>query len=58
MLYVWYRKHRRDWDTIHGENDIIETREELASAKKKLHTWGKHTCLVMRTDYLRDCEVR
>ena len=25
MLYVWYPKHRKDWDTIHQENDVIET---------------------------------
>ena len=56
MLYVWYQKHRQDWDTIHEENDIIETREELASAKMKLRQC-KHTCLVMRTEYPRDYEI-
>ena len=56
MLYVWYPKHRKDRDTIHEENYIIETREELASVKKQLKQ-GKHTCLVMRTEHPRDCEI-
>ena len=25
MLYIWYPKKQRDWDTIHEENDVIET---------------------------------
>ena len=25
MLHVWYPKKRGDWDTIHEENDVIET---------------------------------
>ena len=33
MLYVWYPKKRGDWDTIHEENDVIKTREELANVK-------------------------
>ena len=57
MLYVWYLKHRQDWDTIHEENDVNETREELANTKKQLRQ-GKHTCLVMRTEYPRDYEIR
>ena len=36
MLYVWYPEYRKDWDTIHEENDVIEMREELSSAKKQL----------------------
>ena len=57
MLYVWYLKKRGDWDTIHEENDVIEMSEELASVKKKL-IWGKHTCLVMRTEHPRVYEIR
>ena len=56
MPYVWYPKNQKDWDTIHEENDVIETREELASVKKNLKQ-GKHTCLVMRTEYLRDYKI-
>ena len=48
MLYVWYPKKRGDWDTIHDENDIIETREKLVSIKKQLKR-GKHACLLMST---------
>ena len=29
MLYVWYPNNRTDLNTIHEENDIIETKEEL-----------------------------
>ena len=36
MLYVWYPKNRTDLNTIHEENDVIETPEELARVKKKL----------------------
>ena len=36
ILYVWCPKHRKDWDTIHEENDDIETPEELASVRKQL----------------------
>ena len=56
MLYVWYPKKRGDWGTIHEENDIIGTREELASAKKQLKQ-GKHTCLVMRMEHPKNYEV-
>ena len=27
MLYVWYPKNRTDLNTIHEENDVIETEE-------------------------------
>ena len=55
MLYVWYLKQRGDWNAIHEENGIIETSEEVASVKKQLKQ-GKHTCLVMRTEYPRAYE--
>ena len=48
MLYVWYPKNRTGLNTIHEENDIIET-GELARGKAQL-TWGKHTCLIMRME--------
>ena len=51
MLHIWYPKKQGDWDTIH-KNDVIETSEELANVKKLLK-WGKHTCLVMRTEHPR-----
>ena len=51
MLYVWYPKNRTDLNTIHEENDIIET-EKLARVKAQLK-WGKHTCLIMRMEHLR-----
>ena len=35
MLYVWYPKNRTDLNTIHEENDIIET-GELARVKAEL----------------------
>ena len=57
MLYIWYSKKWGDWDTIHKENDIIETREELASVKKQLKQ-GKHPCLIMRTEHLRAYKIR
>ena len=56
MLYVWYPKKRRDWDTIHEEDNVIETREELANIKKQLKQ-GKNACLVMRTEHPRDYEI-
>ena len=36
MLYVWYPKNRKDLNTIHKENDIIEMQEELARVKEAL----------------------
>ena len=45
MIYVWYPKNRTDLNTIHEENDIIET-VELARVKAELKL-GKHTCLIM-----------
>ena len=51
MLYVWYPKNRTDLNTIHEENDIIET-GELARVKAQLK-WGKHTCLIMRMGHPR-----
>ena len=52
MLYVWYPKNRTDLNTIHEENDVIETKEELARVKKELKL-GKHTCLIMRMEHPR-----
>ena len=49
MLYVWYPKNRTDLNTIHEENDVIEM-GELATVKAQLK-WGKHTCLIMRTEH-------
>ena len=51
MLYVWYPKNRTDLNTIHEENDIIET-GELARVKAELKL-GKHTCLIMRMEHPR-----
>ena len=51
MLYVWYPKHRTDFNVIHEKNDIIETRE-LARVKAQLKR-GKHTCLIMRMEHPR-----
>ena len=51
MLYVWYPKNRTDLNTIHEENDLIET-GELARVKAKTKT-GKHTCLIMRMEHPR-----
>ena len=56
MLYACYLKCGKDWDTIHIENDIIKTREELANVKKQLKQ-GKYTCLVRRTEHPRDYEI-
>ena len=55
MLYVWYPKNRTDLNTIHEENDVIET-GELANVKEKLK-WGKHTCLIMRMEHPRAYEI-
>ena len=55
MVYVWYPKHRKDWVTTHDENDVIEP-EESEKVKNKLKR-GKHTCLVMRTEYPRGYET-
>ena len=51
MLYVWYPKNQMDLNTIHKENDVIET-EELARGKAQLKQ-GKHTCLIMRIKHPR-----
>ena len=52
MLYIWYPKNRMDLNTIHEENDVIETKEELARVKAELKL-GKHTCLIMRMEHPR-----
>ena len=51
MLYVWYPKNRTDVNTIHEENDVIET-GELARVKEAL-IQGKHTSLIMRMELPR-----
>ena len=51
MLYIWYPKNRKDLNTIHEENDVIET-GELARVKAELKL-GKHTCLIMRMEHPR-----
>ena len=56
MLYIWYPKDRTDLNTIHEENDIIETKEELARVKVELKQ-GKHTCLIMRMEHPREYGV-
>ena len=56
MLYVWYPKNRTDLNTIHEENDVIETQDELMNVKKKLKL-GKHTCLIMRMEHPRAYEI-
>ena len=55
MLHVWYPKNRMDLNTIHEENDVIET-GELANVKEKLKQ-GKHTCLIMRMEHPRAYEI-
>ena len=52
MLYVWYPKNRTDLDAIHKENDVIETKEELARVKAELKLHN-HTCLIMRMEHPR-----
>ena len=56
MLYVWYPKNRTDLNTIHEENDVIET-GELARVKAQLKR-GKHTCLIMTMEHPRAYEIR
>ena len=57
MFCIWYPKNRTDFNTIHEENDVIET-EELANVKEKLKQ-GKHTCLIMmRMEHPRANQVR
>ena len=57
MLYVWYPKNRTDLNTIHKENDIKETPEELANVKKQLKL-GKRTSLILRIEHPRAYEIR
>ena len=49
MLYICCPENRTDLNTIHEENDVIET-GELARVKAQLK-WGKHTCLIMRMEH-------
>ena len=56
MLYICYPKNRTDPNTIHEENDVIETPEELANVKKQLKL-GRHTCLIMRMEHPRAYEI-
>ena len=52
MLYIWYPKNRMDLNTIHEENNVIETKEELARVQAELKL-GKHTCLIMTMEHPR-----
>ena len=56
MLYVWYPKDRNDLKTIHDENDVIETKEEINEVKSKLKE-EKHTCLIMKIEHPRGYKV-
>ena len=56
MLYIWYPKNRTHLNTIHEENDLIET-GELARVKAQLKR-GKHTCLIMRMEHPRVYKIR
>ena len=50
-------KNRTDLNTtIHEENYVIETPEELANVKKQLKL-GKHTCLIMRMEHPRAYKI-
>ena len=55
MLYVWYPKNRKDLNTIHEENNVIEM-GELARVKEALK-WGKHTCFIMRMEHPRAYKI-
>ena len=55
MLYIWYPKNRTDLNTIHEENNVIET-GELVRVNAQLK-WGKHTCLIMRMEHPRTYEI-
>ena len=57
MLQVWYPKNRTDLNTIHEENDVIETKEELARVKAELKQ-GKHPCLIMTMEHPRAYMIR
>ena len=52
ILYIWYPKNRTDLNTIHKENNIIET-GELARVKEAL----KWECLIMRMEHPRAYQV-
>ena len=56
ILYGWYPKNQTDLNTIHEENDIIET-GELASVKAQLKQ-GKHTYLIMMMEHPRAYMIR
>ena len=49
------QKNQTDLNTIHEENDIIET-GELARVKAELKR-SKHTCLIMRMEHPRAYQV-
>ena len=55
MLYISYPKKRTDLNTIHKENDVIET-GKLVNVIKKLKQ-GKHTCLIMKMEHPRAYRV-
>ena len=57
MLYVWYPKNKTDLNTVHEENNVIETQEELARVKAQLKQ-GKHTCLILRMEHPRAYKIR
>ena len=55
LPYIWYPKSQTDLNVIHEENDVIEMGESV-NVKKQLKQ-GKHTCLIMRMEHPRACEI-
>ena len=49
---LWHPKNKYEFDLIHGENYIIETKDEISNIKEHLKN-SKHACLYLRMEYPR-----
>ena len=49
QLFLFYPKNRKEFDLVHEENDVIESKEEVNLVKKELKN-KKHACLYLRLE--------
>ena len=56
QLFVWYPKNKKEFETIHDENYIVESKEEIARIKRELKD-SKHTALYLRMEHPRGYHI-
>ena len=56
QLFVWYPKNRKEFETIHDENYIVESKEEIARIKRELQN-SSHSALYLRMEHPRGYHI-